>query len=153
MKSVAGQEATVRTGHGIKDWFKIGKGICQPAYLTYIQRILGEMPAWMKHKLESRLLGEKSTTLEMQMTPPLMAESEEEPKSLLMKLKEESGKAGLKFNIQKAKIMASSPITSCQIDGGKVETVTDFILGAPKSLQMVTAVIKLKDAYSFKEKL
>ena len=86
----------------------------------------------MKHKLESRLLGEKSTTLEMQMTPPLMAESEEEPKSLLMKLKEESGKAGLKFNIQKAKIMASSPITSCQIDGGKVETVTDFIFLASR---------------------
>ena len=87
---------------------------------------------WKKHKLESRLLGEKSTTLEMQMTPPLMAESEEEPKSLLMKLKEESGKAGLKFNIQKAKIMASSPITSCQIDGGKVETVTDFIFLASR---------------------
>ena len=67
---------------------------------------------WMKHKLESRLLGEKSTTLEMQMTPPLMAESEEEPKSLLMKLKEESGKAGLKFNIRKIKIMASDPIIS-----------------------------------------
>ena len=66
------------------------------------------------------------------MTPPLMAESEEEPKSLLMKLKEESGKAGLKFNIQKAKIMASSPITSCQIDGGKVETVTDFIFLASR---------------------
>ena len=78
------------------------------------------------------MLGEKSTTLEMQMTPPLMAESEEEPKSLLMKLKEESGKAGLKFNIQKAKIMASSPITSCQIDGGKVETVTDFIFLASR---------------------
>ena len=86
----------------------------------------------MTHRLESRLLGEKSTTLEMQMTPPLMAESEEEPKSLLMKLKEESGKAGLKFNIQKAKIMASSPITSCQIDGGKVETVTDFIFLASR---------------------
>ena len=90
------------------------------------------MLGWMNHKLESRLLGEKSTTLEMQMTPPLMAESEEEPKSLLMKLKEESGKAGLKFNIQKAKIMASSPITSCQIDGGKVETVTDFIFLASR---------------------
>ena len=127
MKSVAGQEATVRTGHGIKDWFKIGKGICQPAYLTYIQRILGEMPAWMKHKLESRLLGEKSTTLEMQMTPPLMAESEEEPKSLLVKVKEESEKPGFKCNIQKTKILASSPITSWQMDGETMETVKDFI--------------------------
>ena len=74
-----------------------------------------------------------------------MAESEEELKSLLMKMKEKSEKAGLKLNIQKTKIMASSPITSWQIDG---ETVADFILGAPKSLQMVTAAMKLKDAYS-----
>ena len=71
----------------------------------------------------------------------------------LIKVKEESEKVGLKLNIQKTKIMASSPITSWQIDGETMETVTDFILGAPKSLQMVTAVIKLKDAYSFKEKL
>ena len=83
----------------------------------------------------------------------LMAESEEEPKSLLMKVKEESEKIGLKFNIQKTKIMASSPITSWQIDGETVETVTDFIFGAPKSLQMVTAAMKLKDAYSLEEKL
>ena len=80
----------------------------------------------------------------------LMAESEEEQKSLLMKVKEESGKVGLKLNIQKTKIMASSPITSWQIDG---ETASDFIFGAPKSLQMVIAAIKLKDAYSFEEKL
>ena len=81
----------------------------------------------------------------MQMTP-LMAESEEELKSLLMKVKEESEKAGLKFNIRKMKIMASGPTTSWQIDGEKVETVKDFILGVPKSLQMVTAAMKLKDA-------
>ena len=73
-----------------------------------------------------------------------MAESEEELKSLLMKVKEESGKVGLKLNIQKAKIMASGPITSWQIDGETVETVSDFILGAPKSLQMVIEVMKLK---------
>ena len=79
-----------------------------------------------------------------------MAESEEELKSLLMKVKEKSGKVGLKLNIQKAKIMASGPITSWQIDG---ETVTDFIFGAPKSLLMVTEAMKLKDAYSLKEKL
>ena len=78
----------------------------------------------------------------------LMAESEEELKSLLMKLKEESEKVCLRFNIQKTKIKASGPITSWQIDGETVETVADFILGAPKSLQMVTAALKLKDAYS-----
>ena len=83
----------------------------------------------------------------------LMAESKEELKSLLMKVKEESGKVGLKLNIQKTKIMASGSITSWQIDGETVETVTDFILGAPKSLQMVTAAMKLKDACSLEEKL
>ena len=79
-----------------------------------------------------------------------MAESEEELKSLLMKVKEESEKVGLKFNIQKTKIMASGPITSWEIDG---ETVSDFIFGAPKSLEIVTAAMKLKDAYSLEEKL
>ena len=82
----------------------------------------------------------------------LMAESEEELKSLLMKVKEESEKIGLKLNIQK-KTMASGPITSWQIDGETMETVTDFIPWAPKSLQMVTAAIKLKDACSLEEKL
>ena len=81
-----------------------------------------------------------------------MAESEEELKSLLMKVKEESGKVGLKLNIQKTKIMASGPITSLEIDGGKVETVSDFILGAPKSLQIVIAAMKLKDTYSLEGK-
>ena len=84
----------------------------------------------------------------------LMAESEEELKSLLMKVKEESEKVGLKLNVQKTKIMASSPITSWEIDGETVETVSDFLfLGAPKSLKMVTAAMKLKDAYSLEEKL
>ena len=82
-----------------------------------------------------------------------MAESEEELKSLLMKVKEESEKAGLKLNIQKTKIMASGPIASWQIDGETMETVRDFILGVPKSLQMVTAAMKLKDACSLEEKL
>ena len=81
-----------------------------------------------------------------------MAESEE-LKGLLLKVKEESEKVGLKLNIQKTKIMASDSITSWQIDGQIVETVSDFILGAPKSLQMVTAAMKLKDAYSLEEKL
>ena len=83
----------------------------------------------------------------------LMAESEEELKSLLVKVKEESEKVGLKLNIQKTKIMASGPITSWEIDGETVETVSDFILGVPKSLQMVTAAMKLKDAYSLEGKL
>ena len=83
----------------------------------------------------------------------LMAESEEELKSLLMKVKEESEKVGLKLNIQKTKIMASGPITWWQIDGETMETVTDFIFWAPKSLQTVTAAMKLKDACSLEEKL
>ena len=83
----------------------------------------------------------------------LMAESEEELKSLLMKVKEESEKAGLKLNIQKTKIMVSGPITSWQINGEKVETMTDFIFLAPKSLQTVTAATKLKDACSLEERL
>ena len=81
------------------------------------------------------------------------AESEEELKSLLMKVKEETEKVGLKLHIQKTKIMASGPITSWEIDGETIETVSDFILGAPKSLQMVIAAMKLKDAYSLEEKL
>ena len=83
----------------------------------------------------------------------LTAESEEELKSLLMKVKEESEKVGMKLNNQKTKIMASGPITSWEIDGETMETVTDFIFGVPKSLQMVTAAMKLKGAYSLEEKL
>ena len=83
----------------------------------------------------------------------LIAESKEELKSLVMKVKEESEKVGLKLNIQKTKIKASSPITAWQIDGETVETVSDFMFWAPKSLQMVTAAMKLKDAYSLEEKL
>ena len=82
-----------------------------------------------------------------------MAKSKEELKSLLVKVKEESKKVGLKLNIQKTKIMASSPITSWQIDGERMETVTDFTFWAPKSLQRVTEAMKLKDAYSLEEKL
>ena len=107
------------------------------------------MPGWKKHKLESRLPGEISITSDADDTT-LMAESEEELKSLLMKVKEESEKVGLKLNIQKTKIMASGPITSWEIDG---ETVADFIFLAPKSLQMVIAAMKLKVAYSLEGKL
>ena len=87
------------------------------------------------------------------MTPPLGQKSEEELKSLLMKGKVESEKVGLKLNIQKTKIMASGPITSWEIDGETVKIVSDFIFGVPKSLQMVIAAMKLKDAYSLEEKL
>ena len=90
----------------------------------------------------------------MQMTPPLMAESEEELKSLLMKVKEESEKVGFKLNIQKTKIMASGPITSWQIDGETIETMTNFLFSwIPNSLQMVIAAMKLKDVCSLEEKL
>ena len=91
-----------------------------------------ETLGWRKHKLESRLPGEISITSDMQMTPPLMAESENELKNLLMKVKEESEKVDLKLNIQKTKIMASGPITSWQIDGETVEIVADFILVGSK---------------------
>ena len=102
---------------------------CHPAYFTYMQKTACEILGWMKHKLESRLPEEISITSDMQITNiTLMAESEEELKSLLMKVKEEREKVGLKLNIQKTKIMASGPITMWQIDGETVETVTDFFL-------------------------
>ena len=102
---------------------------------------------------EIKIAGRNINNLRYADDTTLMAESEEEQKSLLMKVKEESEKVGLKRNIQKTKIMASGPITSWQIDRETVETVSDFILGAPKSLQMVTAAIKLKDTYSLEGKL
>ena len=101
---------------------------CHLAYLTYMQSTSCEMLGWIKHRLESRLVREISITSDMQMTPPLMAESQEELKSLLMKVKEENEKADLKLNIQKMKIMVSSPINSWEIDGETMETVSDFIL-------------------------
>ena len=108
----------------------------------------------MKHKLESRLPGEISiNNLRYADDTTLMAESEEELKRLLMTVKEESEKVGLKPNIQKTKIMTSGPTTSWQIDGETVETVRDFILGGSKIKQMVTAAMKLKDACSLEGKL
>ena len=154
----AGQEATVRTGHGTTDWFNLGKGVCQGCilspclfnlYAEYIVRnaSLDEAQAGIK------IAGRNINNFKYADDTTVMAESEEELKSLLMKVKEESEKVGLKLNIQKTKIMASRPITSWQIDGETVETVTDFIFWAPKSLQMVTAAMKLKDAYALEEKL
>ena len=104
---------------------------CHPAYLTSMKSSSCEMLGWMKHKLESRLLGEMSIASDIQMTLTLMAQSEE-LKSLLMKVKEESDKVGLKLNIQKTKIMASRPITSWLIDGETMKTVRDFYFWGPK---------------------
>ena len=103
------------------------------------------MLGWSKHKLESRLPGEIINNLRYADETTVMAESEEELKNLLMKVKEESEKVGLKLNIQKTKIMASGRITSWEVDEETVETVADFIFLASKSLQMLTAAMKLKD--------
>ena len=100
-----------------------------------------------------KIAGRKINHLRYADDTTLMAESEEDLRSLLMKVKEESDNVGLKLNIQKTKIMASSPITSWEIDGETVEAVSDFIFWAPKSLKMVTAAMKLKDTYSLEEKL
>ena len=131
----AGQEATVRTGHGTTDWFQIGKGVCQGCilspclfnlYADYIMRNAGLEEAQAGIKIAGRNLND----LRYADDNTLMAESEEEPKSLLLKVKRESEKVGLKLNIQKTKIMASSPITSWEIDGETVETVADFLGGS-----------------------
>ena len=144
-------EATVRTGHGTTDWFQIGKGVHQGCilspclfnlYAEYIMRNAGLEEAQAGIKIAGRNLN----NLRYADDTTLMAESEEELKSLLMKVKEESEKVGLKLNIQKTKIIASGPITSWQIDRETAETVADFIFWAPKSLQMVTAAMKLKDS-------
>ena len=155
----AGQEATVRTGHGTTDWFQIGKGIYQGCILSpclfnfcaeYIMRNAGldEAQAGIK------ITGRNINNFRYSDDSTLMAGSEEELKSLLMNMNEENEKVGLKVNIQKTKIMASGPITSWQINGVTMETVTDFFFPwAPKSLQMVIAAMKLKDACSLEEKL
>ena len=118
-------------------------------YAVYIMRKAGLEDAQAGIKIAGRNI----SNLRQADDTTIMAESEEELKSLLMKVKVESEKVGLKLNIQKMKIMASGPITLWEIDGETVETVSDFILGAPKSLQMVNAAMKLKDAYSLEGKL
>jgi len=122
---------------------------CHPAYLTYIMRNAGldEPQAGIK------IAGRNINNFRHADDTTLMAENEEELKSLLMKVKEESEKVGIKLNIQKTKIIASGPITSWQIDGETVETMADFIFLAPKSLQMVVIAVKLKDTCSLEEKL
>ena len=125
---------------------------CHPAYLTYMQNTSWETLGW-EAQAGIRIAGRYINNFRYADDTTLMAEREERLKSLLMKVKEESEKVGLKLNIQKTKIMASCPITSWEIDGATVETVADFIFLGSKSLQMVTAAMKLKDAYSLKGKL
>ena len=155
----AGQEATIRTGPGTTDWFQIGKGICQGCILSPCLFNLNAEYSMQNAGLDETQAGIKTAggninNLRYADDTTLMAESEEELKSLLMKVKEKSEKAGLKLNIQKTKIIASSPINSWQIDGETMETVRDFIFGGfLKSLQMVTAAMKLKDVCSLEEKL
>ena len=124
---------------------------CHPAYLNYMQSTLCEMPRWMKHKLESGLLGEIINNLRYADDTTLMAETEDELKSLLMKAKEESEKAGLKCNIQKTKIMASGPITSWQIDGETMQTVRDFIFLGCKITADGDCNHEIKNASSLQE--
>ena len=148
----AGQEATVRTGHGTTDLFQIGNGVHQGSilspclfnlYASYIMRN-AELE---KAQAGIKISGRNINNLRYADDTTLMAESEEELKSLLMKVKEESEKVSLKLNIQKTKIMASGPITSWQVDGETVEQLQTLYFGAPKSLQIVTASIVLKNTY------
>ena len=154
----SGQEATVKTGHGTTDWFQIRKGIHQGCilspclfnlYAEYIMRNAGLDEAQAGINISGRNIDD----LRYADDTTLMSESEEELKILLMKVKEESEKFDIKLNIQKTKIVASGPITSWQIDEETMETVTDFIFWAPKSLQMVMAVMILKDTCFLEEKL
>ena len=128
----AGQEATVRTGHGTTDWFQIEKGVCQgcmlsPCLFNFYEDYIMQYAKLSEAQAGIKISGRNINNLKHADDTTLMAESEEELKSRLMKVKEESEKVVLKLNIQKTKIMASSPITSWQIDGETMETVTDFI--------------------------
>ena len=154
----AGQEATVRTGLGTTGWFQIGKGarqgcILSPClfnfYAEYIMRNAGLEETQAGIKIARRNINHHRYADDA----TLMAESKEELKSLLMKVKKESKKVGLMLNIHKMKIMASGPITSWNIDGETVEQCQTLFWGAPKSLQMVTAAMRLKDTYSLEGRL
>ena len=154
----AGQEATVRTGHGKTDWFQIGKGVHQGCILSpclfnlYAECIMGNA-GLEEAQAGIKIAGGNINNLRYAYDTTLMAESEEELKSLLMQVKEDSKKVGLKLNFQKTKIIASGPITSMANrwrNNGNRERLFSW---APKSLQMVTAAMKLKDACSLEEKL
>ena len=154
----AGQEATVRARHETMDWFQIGKGVRQGCILSpYLFNLYSE------YIIQNFTLDEAQTGIKIARRnidnfryaddTTLMAESEEEPKSLLMKVKQESEKAGLKLNFLKTKIMASGLISSWHIDGKQWKQWQTLFSWAPKSLQMGTAALKLKDACSLEEKL
>ena len=154
----ADQEATVRTGHGTTDWFQIGKRVRQGCilspclfnfYAEYIMRNAGLEETQAGIKTARRNIN----NLRYADDTTVIAESEEELKSLLMKVKVESEKVGLKLNIQKTKIMASDPTTSWERDGKQWKQCQALFFWAPKSLQMVTAAMELKDAYSLEGKL
>ena len=154
----AGWEAAIKTGHGTTVWFQIGKGVYQSCILSsclfnlfaeYIMRNAGLDETQARIKITGRNIN----NLRYADDATLTVESEEKLTNLLMKVKEESEKAGLKLNIQKTKIVILGPIASWQIDGETMETVTNFIFLVPKSLQMVTAAMKLNDACSLEEKL
>ena len=155
----AAREAIVRTRHGTTDGFQIGKGVFQgcilsPCLFNFYAGYIMWNAGLDEAQAEIKIAGRNIYTLIYADDTTLMAESEEELQSLLMKVKEESEKAGLKLNIQKTKIMASGPITSWQIDGETMNIVTNLIFGgAPNSLQMATAAMKLKDACSLEEKI
>ena len=141
-------ELGVEQQTGSKLGKEYGKPVhCHPAYLTYIQSTSRKMPCWMK-QARMNVTGRNINNFRYANDTTPMGKNVEELKSLLKRVKEESEKAGLKLNIQKTKFMASGPITLWQIDGEKVETVTDFIFLGFKNLGMMTVVTKLKETYS-----
>ena len=153
----AGQEATGRTGHGTTDWFQIRKGVCQGYILSPCLFNLHAESIMRNTELDEaqagiKIAGRNINNLRYADDTTVLAESEEELRSLLMKVKQESEKVGLKLNIQKTKIMASGPITSWEIDRKTVGTLSDFHFWAPKSVQMVIAAMKLKDTYTLEGK-
>ena len=140
------------------DWLITGKGVHQscilsPCLINLYEEYIMQNAGLDEAQAGIKIAGRNMNNLKYAEDTTLMAESKEELKSPLMKIKQESEKAGLKLNIQKTKIMASSSTTSWQIDGETMETVTDFTFWAPESLQMVTAAMKLKCTYSLEEKL
>ena len=154
----AGQGATVRTGHGPTDWFPIGKGVRQgcilsPCLFNFYAEYIMRKPGLEEAQAGIKIAGRNINNLRYADDTTLIAEREDELKSFLMKVKEESEKVGLKLNIQKTKIMASGPITSWEIDGETVETVSDFIFLGSKITADGDCCHEIKDAYSLEGKL
>ena len=155
----AGQEATFRTGHGTMDWFQIGKGvrlgcsILSPCLFNFYSEDIMQNAGLDEAQAGIKIAGRNINNLRYADDTTLIAESQKELKSLLMKVKDESGKDGLKFNIQKAKIMASGPIIPGKWMGNNGNSEKTVFSWAPKSLQMVTAAVKSKDTCSLEEKL